>query len=242
MICYSSLHYVGYFYSKRSQRWLLFDDSRVRDIGSWDTLITSCENNKHQPTTLLYERAGVTPDSLHALLARQEKARVVKLGVGGEAVVVEAPLPPPPPATIPKQDGSDPSKTTPYGSNFKPYVSSMYSSTNPFADDAAATTAPPETSTNPFDPKPSSTQEPDKTTDGLTEDLGASWAIVDKEEACTAEGKPCTNPFGPPVASQNEKKEYRSTNPFAPEETGQISPHSNGSFVVVREGSTDSLS
>lgn len=42
LVCYYGRHYVALFYSTAHKMWLLFDDSRVIEVGSWQNVINEC--------------------------------------------------------------------------------------------------------------------------------------------------------------------------------------------------------
>lgn len=42
LVCYYGRHYVALFYSTAHKMWLLFDDSRVIEVGSWESVISQC--------------------------------------------------------------------------------------------------------------------------------------------------------------------------------------------------------
>jgi hypothetical protein len=70
MVCYYGRHYVGFFKSRTvengvsQERWFLFDDTRVKLIGSWDDVRSRVERGVYQPTLLFYERKGIEHDKL----------------------------------------------------------------------------------------------------------------------------------------------------------------------------------
>jgi len=56
MIAYYGLHYNAYFRNPRTDDWLMFDDSRVKKVGStWEDVIAKCCNGHWQPSVLFYE-------------------------------------------------------------------------------------------------------------------------------------------------------------------------------------------
>jgi len=56
MVCYYGRHYNAYFYSRRRQRWFVFDDTHVRAIGdSWLEVQQKCIRGRLQPSILFYE-------------------------------------------------------------------------------------------------------------------------------------------------------------------------------------------
>jgi Ubiquitin carboxyl-terminal hydrolase len=57
MICYYGRHYIGIFqdFSQKIPHFLLFDDARVRPIGTWTEVKDECLRSRYQPVLLLYE-------------------------------------------------------------------------------------------------------------------------------------------------------------------------------------------
>lgn len=60
LVCYYGLHYVSFFQAdamtqSAEEMYFLFDDHRVRPIGSWGDVVKYCENSHYQPVLLLYE-------------------------------------------------------------------------------------------------------------------------------------------------------------------------------------------
>jgi hypothetical protein len=57
MICYYGAHYCCYFYNPTSQRWYMFDDEIVREVGtSWREVKERCQRSHLQPSLLFYEK------------------------------------------------------------------------------------------------------------------------------------------------------------------------------------------
>jgi hypothetical protein len=58
MVCYYGKHYVSIFLdsvTSDEETYLLFDDHRVRPIGSWEQAVKYCVSSLYQPVLLLYE-------------------------------------------------------------------------------------------------------------------------------------------------------------------------------------------
>jgi hypothetical protein len=57
MVCYYGMHYVSIFqeYSPGEPRFLLFDDSNIRCLGTWNSVKAECVKSMYQPVLLLYE-------------------------------------------------------------------------------------------------------------------------------------------------------------------------------------------
>ena len=55
LVCYYGLHYVSIFQEMDCNRFLLFDDQKVRVIGDWNAVKEECIKSKYQPVLLLYE-------------------------------------------------------------------------------------------------------------------------------------------------------------------------------------------
>nr|CCA21421.1 inactive ubiquitin carboxylterminal hydrolase putati [Albugo laibachii Nc14] len=62
-VCYYGKHYVAVFYSTTHKIWLLFDDSRVLEIGSWSQVVAKCLKGRSQPVLLFYELPDRRKDS-----------------------------------------------------------------------------------------------------------------------------------------------------------------------------------
>ncbi|OQS05058.1 inactive ubiquitin carboxyl-terminal hydrolase [Thraustotheca clavata] len=62
-VCYYGRHYFAFFYSTAHQSWLLFDDSKVTEIGDWPDVITHCVKGRYQPVLLFYEVPDNRKDS-----------------------------------------------------------------------------------------------------------------------------------------------------------------------------------
>ncbi|CAI5715522.1 unnamed protein product [Peronospora destructor] len=62
-VCYYGRHYVALFYSTAHEMWLLFDDSRVLEIGTWSNVVSECLKGRFQPVLLFYELPGQRKDS-----------------------------------------------------------------------------------------------------------------------------------------------------------------------------------
>lgn len=68
-VCYYGRHYVALFYSTAHKMWLLFDDSRVLQIGSWSDVVSECLKGRFQPVLLFYELPDQRKDSSVGLFA-----------------------------------------------------------------------------------------------------------------------------------------------------------------------------
>ena len=57
LVCYYGKHYVSIFQSRAAElhEYLLFDDHRVINIGSWEAVKQKCVKSCYQPVLLLYE-------------------------------------------------------------------------------------------------------------------------------------------------------------------------------------------
>ncbi|KAL7686685.1 putative pleckstrin domain, UBA-like superfamily, Ubiquitin-associated domain-containing protein [Plasmopara halstedii] len=62
-VCYYGRHYVAVFYSTAHKMWLLFDDSRVLEMGCWSNVVSECLKGRFQPVLLFYELPDHRKDS-----------------------------------------------------------------------------------------------------------------------------------------------------------------------------------
>ncbi|ETV83195.1 hypothetical protein, variant [Aphanomyces astaci] len=62
-VCYYGKHYFAFFFSTAHQRWLLFDDNKVTDIGKWTAVVDHCVKGRYQPVLLFYEIPDARKDS-----------------------------------------------------------------------------------------------------------------------------------------------------------------------------------
>ncbi|KAG7395855.1 UBA/TS-N domain [Phytophthora boehmeriae] len=62
-VCYYGRHYVALFYSTAHKMWLLFDDSRVLEMGAWSNVVAECLKGRFQPVLLFYELPDQRKDS-----------------------------------------------------------------------------------------------------------------------------------------------------------------------------------
>lgn len=96
LVCYYGRHYVALFYSTAHKMWLLFDDSRVIEVGSWDNVISEyvlllllypiepanshkicsfrCLKGRFQPVLFFFELPDQRKDSSISLLSLSEAA------------------------------------------------------------------------------------------------------------------------------------------------------------------------
>eukprot|EP01087_Luapelamoeba_hula_P014819 TRINITY_DN4395_c0_g1_i5.p1 TRINITY_DN4395_c0_g1~~TRINITY_DN4395_c0_g1_i5.p1 ORF type:complete len:562 (-),score=76.26 TRINITY_DN4395_c0_g1_i5:144-1829(-) len=80
MIVYYGLHYYAFFYSRRRQTWLCFDDERIKVIGSnWQSVTDHCIKAHAQPVIIFYEdpdteNTVVTETSTSATATDEPKA------------------------------------------------------------------------------------------------------------------------------------------------------------------------
>lgn len=74
LVCYYGRHYVGFFASRsldedgvERERWFLFDDTRVKLVGTWGDVRLRVERGGYQPTLLFYERNGIEYENLEKI-------------------------------------------------------------------------------------------------------------------------------------------------------------------------------
>ncbi|OWY95078.1 Inactive ubiquitin carboxyl-terminal hydrolase, partial [Phytophthora megakarya] len=80
MVCYYGRHYVGFFASRsldedgvERERWFLFDDTRVKLVGTWADVRLRIERGGYQPTLLFYERNGIERENLEKIATEIHK-------------------------------------------------------------------------------------------------------------------------------------------------------------------------
>ena len=56
LVCYYGAHYQAFVLVPDLGRWLMFDDTRVSNVGSWADVCRKCELGRVQPSVLFYER------------------------------------------------------------------------------------------------------------------------------------------------------------------------------------------
>ncbi|THG04001.1 hypothetical protein TEA_007134 [Camellia sinensis var. sinensis] len=64
MVCYGLEHYICLVYNRAKEIWILYDNDKVKVIGSWDGVLTMCSRKRLQPQLLFFEVKGsvsVTP-------------------------------------------------------------------------------------------------------------------------------------------------------------------------------------
>ncbi len=55
MVCYYGAHYQAFVLLPELHRWLMLDDTRVSNIGTWADVQRKCELGRIQPSLLFYE-------------------------------------------------------------------------------------------------------------------------------------------------------------------------------------------
>ncbi|XP_026392829.1 inactive ubiquitin carboxyl-terminal hydrolase 53-like [Papaver somniferum] len=55
MVCFSAPHYYCFIQSRDQERWTMYDDSNVMEIGGWDEVIQQCQGRGSQPNVLFFE-------------------------------------------------------------------------------------------------------------------------------------------------------------------------------------------
>ncbi|KAE9080212.1 hypothetical protein PF007_g23139 [Phytophthora fragariae] len=99
LVCYYGRHYVGFFASRsldedgvERERWFLFDDTRVKLVGTWADVRLRIERGGYQPTLLFYERNGIEHEKLEKIATEIHKwweATADEPGDGGKDELVE---------------------------------------------------------------------------------------------------------------------------------------------------------
>lgn len=58
VVCFYGRHYIALSFSHNKNKWLMFDDSSVREVGeTYDEVSKLCKKNRYQPCLLFYEKA-----------------------------------------------------------------------------------------------------------------------------------------------------------------------------------------
>lgn len=55
VVCFRGSHYHAYVRSEKLDKWLLFDDATIRQVGTWQNVKDSCICGQIQPSVLFYE-------------------------------------------------------------------------------------------------------------------------------------------------------------------------------------------
>jgi hypothetical protein len=69
LICYYGMHYIAFFYCWARKKWVLFDDTRVREEKDWSSVVSIIVSGQYVPTLLFYERdqGGITKEDIEEL-------------------------------------------------------------------------------------------------------------------------------------------------------------------------------
>merc|ERR1719331_1203260 len=74
LICYYGMHYIAFFYCWARKKWVLFDDTRVREENDWSSVVSVIMSGQYVPTVVFYERSIANdriPEQAVEELARQ---------------------------------------------------------------------------------------------------------------------------------------------------------------------------
>jgi len=74
LVGYTGTHYVAYFYSMQQDKWLLYDDAKVKNIGNFGDVSKSMIKNKQCPVLVFYESIGFIKMWLEEKKELKEKA------------------------------------------------------------------------------------------------------------------------------------------------------------------------
>ncbi|KAH7846818.1 hypothetical protein Vadar_018514 [Vaccinium darrowii] len=55
MVCYFGKHHICFAYSHELEKWIMYDDETVEEVGCWDDVISTCERGCLQPQFLFFE-------------------------------------------------------------------------------------------------------------------------------------------------------------------------------------------
>ncbi|XP_019152794.1 PREDICTED: uncharacterized protein LOC109149467 isoform X2 [Ipomoea nil] len=58
VVCYYRQHYHCVAYSRDHEKWIMYDDKNVKEIGSWDDVLMMCIKGQLQPQVLFFEAAN----------------------------------------------------------------------------------------------------------------------------------------------------------------------------------------
>ncbi|KAI8032905.1 Inactive ubiquitin carboxyl-terminal hydrolase 53 [Camellia lanceoleosa] len=61
LVCYYVEHYICFVYNRAKENWILYDDDKVKVIGSWDGVLAMCSRELLQPLILFFEEKGSVP-------------------------------------------------------------------------------------------------------------------------------------------------------------------------------------
>ncbi len=94
LVVFYGKHYVCFMASESRREWLLLDDSRVLEVGTWADVQRKCIDSRYQPTILMYE---------------QMPASAIVSATGSGAASRNVSPAPAPPAPAPRQTPMSPS-------------------------------------------------------------------------------------------------------------------------------------
>jgi hypothetical protein len=78
LICYYGMHYIALFYCWARKKWVLFDDTRVREEADWSSVVSVIMSGQYVPTVVFYERSETIEDSRVSVQAIEELTRQVR--------------------------------------------------------------------------------------------------------------------------------------------------------------------
>jgi len=78
MICYRGMHYIAIFWCWPLQRWVSFDDTKLRQEQSWGSVVDVVCTSGYIPTLLFYDWVGSTPEFNHMSEARRELVKQIE--------------------------------------------------------------------------------------------------------------------------------------------------------------------
>ncbi|KAF7130792.1 hypothetical protein RHSIM_Rhsim10G0031400 [Rhododendron simsii] len=55
MVCYFGQHHICFAFSHEREKWIMYDDETVKEVGCWDDVISMCERGRLQPQFLFFE-------------------------------------------------------------------------------------------------------------------------------------------------------------------------------------------
>lgn len=76
LICYYGMHYVAFFFCWARKKWILFDDTCVREEKDWSSVASIIMNGQYVPTILLFENCyddAMTDDAVEELFRQMRE-------------------------------------------------------------------------------------------------------------------------------------------------------------------------
>lgn len=176
-VCYYGRHYIAVFYSTAHKAWLLFDDSRVLELGTWENVVDECLKCRFQIVQIFYELPDQRKDSSVSLFSLHSESSLIERRKSSSISSIQGDLNPPSIQESPDEEDLQSPPSTQAHQQHQPALPSVQEDST----ETSPTLSPSSESSSNVTPPPPLTELPPPATSTETPTFAIIDVAVDRE-------------------------------------------------------------